>query len=212
MKKLLFLLLLSGCVSAQDFTRLVKDTEPKVVKIGIVTEEVAGTCSGAIISSDGLVLTCAHCFLGHGRVKKIFVKTAKGEVDPGAVLIISAKLDLALVVTDNLGPFPFFKFGPEPEIGQEVFSFGSPLGIQHTFAVGYVANRLENKGVYLIHSAFINPGNSGGPLVDYKGRLVGINEATINVNIFQEAQGLFIAIDQETIRQFLLKEGVKING
>jgi S1-C subfamily serine protease len=45
------------------------------------------------------------------------------------------------------------------------------------------------------HTAPINPGNSGGPLVDSRGRLVGINTAVIAF-----AQGIGFAVPSKTLR------------
>ena len=48
------------------------------------------------------------------------------------------------------------------------------------------------------HTAPLNPGNSGGPLVDSRGRVVGINTAIIAL-----AQGIGFAIPANTARWVL---------
>jgi len=206
-KKLLFFLLLATTACATQIERVIQKTDPKVVKIGIVGEKGAGTCSGAVIAEDGLTLTCAHCF-DHPNIKKVFIKSAKGEVYTASLVKIDFKKDLALIVPNEIADFPYFQYGIEPKKGQQVLSFGSPLGLQGNDSVGWVTdfingNSIAGKGRYIIHSAFINPGNSGGPLVDLKGRLIGINEATVGYGFFQEAQGFFVAIDIQTIKEFV---------
>lgn len=202
MKKLITLLFLSSCVFASSPESVIKNASPKVVKIGIVMPNKRGVCSGAFISSTGEVLTCAHCFR-EKDIKKIFIKTEDGTVYKAARLEIDNEKDLAIVVPDSVGPFPFFKMGKMPVRGQEVISLGSPLGLQHTATVGYVNNIVRSIYTFVFHSAFINPGNSGGPLVNMRGEIVGVNEATISYGIFSEAQGLFVAISIDTIQQFL---------
>jgi S1-C subfamily serine protease len=58
------------------------------------------------------------------------------------------------------------------------------------------------------HAAPINPGNSGGPLVDSRGRIVGINTAIIAM-----AQGLGFAIPSKTaewvLQEILAHGGVR---
>ena len=72
-------------------------------------------------------------------------------------------------------------FGDSDELraGQMVLAFGSPLGLQNSVSLGIVsavARQLEPESpmVYVQTDASINPGNSGGPLVDARGRLIGI--------------------------------------
>ena len=202
MKKLLALLLLSGCVHATQIEKIIEKSEPKVVKIGIVMEGAQGICSGSIISKSGIILTCAHCF-EHKGVRKVFIKTAAGRVMLAQPLMIDTKRDLALIAPLHYsGAFPHFDFGRKPRVGQQVISMGSPLNIAHTATVGWVSNLSDVAYVY--HSAFINPGNSGGPLLDLQGQIVGVNEATIGYGFLglREAAGLYIAISLDTIKQF----------
>jgi S1-C subfamily serine protease len=82
-----------------------------------------------------------------------------------------------------------------------VIAIGSPLGLQSTVSAGIVSalgrslrardGRLIEKVVQ--HTAPINPGNSGGPLVDSRGRVVGVNTAMIAM-----AQGLGLAVPAST--------------
>lgn len=199
------LAIIFGCLAKLSFAanleKLVKETEPKVVKIGIVTDKGHGVCSGSFISSTGIVLTCAHCFSEDG-IRKVFIKTADEKVYPAALLAIDEGKDLALIVPDSTGPFPYFNFGKEPQRGQQVLSFGSPLGVQHTITVGWVDNVIKQAQI-ILHSAFVNPGNSGGPLVDTSGKLVGVNEAMLRMDIFELAHGLYLAIDIIKVKQFL---------
>lgn len=182
--------------------RVIRSSESKVVKIGIIHDKAGGVCSGAILSSAGIVLTCAHCF--EGKVKKVYIKTSTGRYFLAQPLLIDRNRDLALIApVSYAGKFDYFRFGKQPKIGQQVISLGSPLGIQGTTGVGYVSNLVRNKYLYILHSAFINPGNSGGPLVDMDGRLIGINEAMLRVDVFTIAQGLYVAIDLQTIKEFL---------
>ena len=77
---------------------------------------------------------------------------------------------------------PALAFGDSDELsaGQLVLAFGSPLGLHNSVSLGVVsavARQLEPESpmIYVQTDASINPGSSGGPLVDVRGRLVGIN-------------------------------------
>lgn len=183
---------------------VINSTSGKVVILGMVSAKGEGVCSGVFIDDQGTVLTCAHCF-SHPYTK-IFVKNEAGRSTPGAVMAIDNKRDLALVATE-WDHTPYVCLGRLPKLGDKVYSFGAPLGIQHTVSQGHVENILDKARHIIIHSAFISPGNSGGPLIDESGRLVGINEAVLMQDVFQAAQGLFIAISIEEIRRFLEQHG-----
>jgi Do/DeqQ family serine protease len=70
-------------------------------------------------------------------------------------------------------------------VGDFVVAIGSPFGLSHTVTSGIVSALgrtdlgIEGFENFIQTDASINPGNSGGPLVDLKGRLVGINTAIL---------------------------------
>jgi S1-C subfamily serine protease len=216
-KRLIALLLISTLGYAASPESVIRHSQDKVVKLGIVLQRTSpdtneqeyahGTCSGAFINDSGLVLTCAHCVTSR-FLTKLFVKTENEDYRVGYVVKISTNNDLALVQMLTDKPTPYFKLGREVERGQEVLLFGSPLRLQHTVSVGYIEN-IFDKGflgmnhVLAINSAPINGGNSGGPLVDLHGRLVGVGEGSVMANIFVPADGLGFAVDLESIKEFL---------
>ena len=60
--------------------------------------------------------------------------------------------------------------------GSQLFTIGNPSGLTYTVTSGVFSGFREEDGAsYLQTDAPINPGNSGGPLVDPKGRIIGIN-------------------------------------
>ena len=71
------------------------------------------------------------------------------------------------------------------QVGDYVVAVGNPFGLGQTVTMGIVSalgrTGLSPRGYenYIQTDASINPGNSGGPLVDLRGRIVGINAAII---------------------------------
>jgi S1-C subfamily serine protease len=189
--------LLKSCQAVSP-EKLYRKSNDKVVFVHVINKKGGNTCSGEFIDNDGSILTCAHCISKDAQ--KIFIRDSAGRVSKGYLVSLDKDADLALVDT-KFTHTPYFRFGPNVVIGQVVYSFGSPLGIQDSMSVGHVANFTEK--IYVVHSAFVNPGDSGGPLVDAWGRLVGVNEAMLMINPFQAAQGLFLALSVKDVKEFL---------
>jgi serine protease Do len=111
-----------------------------------------------------------------------------------AVLVGSdAKTDLALIrIEDEKGVpknLPFLALGDSDklEVGEWVVAIGNPFGLNHTVTAGIVSAKHRNIGSgpydeYIQTDASINPGNSGGPLINSRGKVVGINTAIFSGN------------------------------
>jgi S1-C subfamily serine protease len=172
-----------------------------------VRERASG--SGFVYSRDGLILTNAHVV--PNGVSSITVVFNNGDKVKGHVFASNPAVDLALVKVDNYAKLPppvEFADASKVSAGQWAIAIGEPLELQHSVAVGVVSgfNRDEPiqgedqqvrlfKGL-LQTSAPINPGNSGGPLIDYDGRVIGVNQSTANPSA---AQGIGFAIPSSTV-------------
>ena len=171
------------------FTTSIMPREGIVARTGdlIATERASG--SGVIVDPDGFIITNAHVVRGAQRVRVEIPATPDGEsiLAPrnralsAQVVGLDVETDLALIKIDQRN-LPALPFGDSDELraGQLVMAIGSPLGFRNTVSfgvVGSVARQLEPESpmIYVQTDATINQGSSGGPLVDLRGRIVGIN-------------------------------------
>ena len=167
--------------------------------------------SGFVYSRDGLIVTNAHV-VPRGT-SKITVVFANGERVPGHLFSSNPAADLALVKVDGYAKLPppvEFADSSKVQAGQWAIAIGEPFALQKSVSVGVVSGfnrdepiQGEDQQLHLFRgmlqtSAPINPGNSGGPLVDYDGRVIGVNQSTANP---AAAQGIGFAIPAQTVVQ-----------
>jgi S1-C subfamily serine protease len=171
----------------------------------------AGSGSGFIFSSDGLIFTNNHVVNG---AEKIMVSLLN-ENEIEAVLIgKDPDTDLAILKIYSEG-YSVSRLGnaEELQIGQLVIAIGNPLGYQHTVTTGVVSalgRTLRSQNGMLVDNviqsdAALNPGNSGGPMITTEGEVVGVNTA-----IIQGAQGMSFSVDINTAKEVasqLIKNG-----
>ncbi|UWG99323.1 trypsin-like peptidase domain-containing protein [Dehalobacter sp. DCM] len=179
---------------------------------GELAEAASG--SGFIIDADkGLVVTNNHVVAG---AEKIVVSLADGREVTGEIVGTDERTDLAVVkiTADNLTDVALGD-STTLQVGQPVVAIGNPGGedFARSVTAGVISatNRyLELQGessFNLIQTdAAINPGNSGGPLVDYSGKVIGINAAK-NSETGYEGMGFAIPISDAipTIQQLIDK-------
>jgi regulator of sirC expression with transglutaminase-like and TPR domain len=134
--------------------------------------ESVGT--GFVIAADGLIATNQHV-VGEGR--SVTVELADGKThDVVTVHASDRKNDLAIVKINVKGLTPLPLGDPARLVdGQPVVALGNPRGLKHSVVAGVVSGRRTFDGRSMIQVAIpIEPGNSGGPLLDRRGRVVGI--------------------------------------
>lgn len=154
-----------------------------------------GFGSGAVISADGLVLTCAHV-TEPARGGKMVAVFADGKEATLALVASNSTNDYSLCRTDPaLADLPHFDLAEkDPALGEWVIALGHPGGPyadkQPSVAVGKVTATGRRLPIVLQSKHYVDAiqtdapifgGNSGGPLVDLAGRLAGINGAILLV-------------------------------
>lgn len=120
----------------------------------------------------------------------------------------------------NFVPLIFAK-DPEFKMGQDVFTMGFPLsdilGNRPRLNKGLISSTvgMKDNPNFVQMSVETQPGNSGGPLLDDKGRVVGIVQMTLNpMSVLQQTgsnlpQNVNFAVKSSLILEFLTAVGDK---
>jgi len=132
--------------------------------------------TGFFISHNGYAITCKHVLEAGGNYVAIF---NDGSECPIGVVSTNDKYDLALVMVITYKKTTFISLRDPKTMtpGDRVFAVGNSLGLQATITDGIFTGVRQNtatKDNVVQFSAPINPGNSGGPLVDAKGKVIGV--------------------------------------
>ncbi|MEM9065142.1 MAG: trypsin-like peptidase domain-containing protein [Planctomycetota bacterium] len=163
---------------------------PSVVHIETTRRErrSRGLSSGTgwVFDEQGHIVTNAHVIRS---AQDITVQFANGRTAEAVLVADDAYTDIAVLrIEPGVGLFPMERATSEAvRQGQQVFAFGSPFGFKFSMSKGIVSGLgRDPSGAFAATRGFtnfiqtdaaVNPGNSGGPLVDIKGRLIGMNVA-----------------------------------
>ena len=166
-----------------------------------ITNGRGGAGAGTIWHADGLIVTNAHVISGrHG----LNVTLPDGRTLPAKILAQDTDRDLAALAIDANG-LPTIEPGDSRQLkpGHWVFAVGHPWGVLGAVTAGIVIGmgsewpEMPTNGQdWVVVSLKVRPGNSGGPLVDVRGRLVGINTMMTGPNVG-------VAVPSHVIKAFL---------
>jgi serine protease Do len=138
-----------------------------------------GGGAGTIWHPQGLIVTNAHV-ARHGPLN---VELADGRVFDAEILAVDQDCDLAALRIQAEG-LPTAQLADSRAVrpGQWVMALGHPWGVVGAATGGVIIGMGRQwpempaaKQDWLVVSLHMRPGHSGGPLVDVKGRLLGIN-------------------------------------
>ncbi len=140
--------------------------------------------SGVIVDADrGLIVTTNHVI---ANAERVVVTLLDGRRFDATIVGGDKDTDVSVVriAARSLTAVPFGD-SKSLEVGDLVVAIGNPFGLGQTVTSGIVS-ALGRSGLgiggpegLIQTDASINPGNSGGALVDYDGRLIGINTAIV---------------------------------
>ena len=167
-----------------------------------------GSGSGSIIDKRGYVVTNVHVI---SNASKINISLADGSSYEGTVIGKDVESDIAVIKfdpPDNI-QLKTIDFGDSEKlkVGQKVIAIGNPFALERTMTTGIISGLgrpiQESTNVIIRNmiqtDAAINPGNSGGPLLDTRGKMVGIN--TMIISNSGSSAGVGFAVPVSTARR-----------
>lgn len=167
----------------QAFQAAVRRVTPSVVRIETVggLEEVGGVLfgtgptTGVVATSDGYLVSSAFNFLH--QPASILVRLADGSRKAARLVATDRNRMIVLLKIEVDRPLPVPEGAPERElrVGQWAIAVGWTFESSGpNMAVGVLSalNRIWGKAVQT--DAAVSPNNYGGPLVDIRGRVIGV--------------------------------------
>ncbi|KAL7430627.1 hypothetical protein ACHAXH_002771, partial [Discostella pseudostelligera] len=175
------------------------------------TEVPTGAGSGFLWDDKGHIVTNYHVIASATKTKNPIIKVKLQGMEPISATIVGyePEKDLAVLrISSRNLPTPIsVGSSNDLQVGQNVLAIGNPFGLDYSWSVGVVSalgRDVDGIGGRPIKGciqsdAAINPGNSGGPLLDSRGRLIGVNMAIYSPSGASAGIGFSIPVD--TVRR-----------
>jgi S1-C subfamily serine protease len=180
----------------------------------------AASGSGFVIDDQGHIVTNEHVVDGGNEFRVRFGED--GEPIRAELLGADPSVDLAVLKVDPEdveGGLRPLELGASEDLrpGDPAIAIGSPFGLEGSVTSGIVSalgRTIEAPNGFSISNAVqtdaaINPGNSGGPLLDSRGRVIGVNSQIRTDGNSQDNTGVGFAVPVDEVKRALpsLKRG-----
>lgn len=211
----LILVLLCACASdksSNHWSSANFHLRPEAMRDAVVTivnygmdGEISGIGSGFFISKDGTLVTNYHVLEGAYQAK---VKTRSGEIFAITDILAENQLvDLmkvrASIPAEKIRPLTIAQ--APPAVTDRIYVIGSPMGLSQTISEGIIAAIRENgplQATIFQITAPISSGSSGGPVLNAKGKVLGIvsfqSSSGQNLNFAVSAKALQTLVQKES--------------
>ncbi len=186
--------LLKASASA-DFSGIIEDAIKSVVTIR--TDVSQGT--GFIIDQEGYIVTNYHVM---ENAKSAGIFTYDDETYSVKLVGHDSNFDIALLKIEGNFKKLNLDDSDDIQIGEKVIAIGNPLGLQFSVSEGIIS-AIHREGIsginsYIQTDAALNPGNSGGPLINTKGKVIGINNFKVS-----GGESLGFALESNYIKEII---------
>ncbi len=198
-----------GRLAPTQIGRVYDSAGPGVVRV----QAGAATGTGFVVRNNGTIVTNAHV-VGDSQTAQVRFAD-KGALVDAEVLGSDRSSDLAVLrvdpsSVDQLSPLTLADSG-KVAVGDAVVAIGHPFGLERTTTAGIVSGlerEIQAPDGFQIDEviqtdAAINPGNSGGPLLDSRGRVVGVNTQIATGGSGSGNVGVGFAVPSNTVRDVL---------
>jgi S1-C subfamily serine protease len=166
-----------------------------------------GAGSGSILDQQGHILTNYHVVEG---AHAIHVTLHNGETYSATIVGFDLPTDMAVLkINAPAADLVPIQLGDSSRlrVGQVVYAIGNPFGLERTMTTGIISSldrSLKTRAGGLMQAfiqidAALNRGNSGGPLLDTRGRRIGMNTAIASST--GENTGVGFAIPADAIKR-----------
>ena len=165
--------------------------------------------TGFVIDEEGHIVTNQHVV---GAADTVRVRFSDGEEAQARVVGTDPSTDIALLrVEDADASFTPLEWGSSSgaQVGDPVVAIGSPFGLEQTVTSGIVSavgREISSPNGFAIDDAIqtdaaVNSGNSGGPLLDDRGRVIGVISQIRSETGGNDGVGY--AIPSDTVREIV---------
>lgn len=160
--------------------------------------------SGVIVdAAQGLIVTNHHVIKGG---QKFTVDMTDGRLFDATLVGADPATDIAVLKIEAGGLTQVETVDSDTlRTGDLAFAVGYPLGLDQTLTMGVISG-LNRSGMgdavedYIQTDAAVNSGNSGGPLLDSRGRLIGINTSILSGGMGGGNDGIAFAVPTRIMR------------